>query len=412
MSKPELLFLAHRIPYPPDKGDKIRSWNILRHLAETFDVHLGAFVDDPEDRDHEAFLRTVCKQVFLLDMKPSARLPRLLNGLRTGRPLSIAAWDDRRMQDFASGLLDRGGIEHVFVFSGQMAPYALKHSGRSRMIMMDFVDIDSDKFRQYARQAKWPMTKVHEREADLLSQFEKHVARNVDASLFVSNAEAELFKSYAGSYAHTVYALHNGVDLEFFSPDADFTPLSLPGSPSLVMTGAMDYRPNIDAAIWMAKAILPLVRQRHPDATFTIVGSKPTNDVKALDTKPGVTVTGRVDDVRPYLAAADIAVAPVRIARGVQNKVLEAMAMGVPVVSTEPAFSGIDADPGRDLLVADQPSQFADAIIRLAESEADRKMLGEAGRAQMEARYSWSHQLSELDEIIERHDRDLRRHTQ
>ncbi|MBV7257105.1 TIGR03087 family PEP-CTERM/XrtA system glycosyltransferase [Pacificimonas sp. WHA3] len=408
MAKPELLFLSHRIPYPPNKGDKIRSWNVLKHLTERFDVHLGAFVDDPADREHEAFLRTVCKDVCLLDMDKAARIPRLIKGFNSDRPLSIAMWEDRRMHDFTRGLFDRGGVEHVFVFSGQMAPYVLKHTSRRRMIMMDFVDIDSDKFRQYAAQSNWLKKIVYAREAKLLEQFEKQVARVVDASLFVSEAEADLFKSYAGSYAHTVYALNNGVDLDYFSADADFAPMRLEGAPSFVLTGAMDYKPNVDAATWMVKDILPRVRKTFADASFTIVGSSPNAEVLALDKKRGVTVTGRVADVRPYVAAADIAVAPIRIARGVQNKVLEAMAMARPVVATNHAFSGIHAEPGRDLQIADSADDFAAALVALMQDPERRKTLGMAARARMDAAYSWPSQMRRLDQIIDRHDANLR----
>ncbi|MHB9878256.1 TIGR03087 family PEP-CTERM/XrtA system glycosyltransferase [Pacificimonas sp. ICDLI1SI03] len=403
MAKPELLFLSHRIPYPPDKGDKIRSWNILKHLTERFDVHLGAFVDDPADRQHEPFLRSICKDVCLLDVATGrARASRLLGGLASAKPLSIAMWEDREMHRFVRALLDRGGVDHVFLFSGQMAPYVLKHTTRRRLIVMDFVDIDSDKFRQYSRQSSWPKSKIYAREAKLLAQFEKNVARNVDASLFVSEAEAALFKSYAGSYAHTVYPLNNGVDLDYFSADADFTPMT-PGQPAFVLTGAMDYKPNIDAAIWMAKDILPRVRKTLPKAEFWVVGSSPSKEVKALGKREGISVTGRVPDVRPYVAAADIAVAPIRIARGVQNKVLEAMAMGRPVVATQHAFSGIHAEPGRDLCIADSAEDFAAQLIELMQDEVRRRDLGAAARSRMVAEYSWPHQMQRLDAIIERH---------
>ncbi|MGB3722182.1 MAG: TIGR03087 family PEP-CTERM/XrtA system glycosyltransferase [Pacificimonas sp.] len=403
MAKPQLLFLSHRIPYPPNKGDKIRSWNILKHLTERFEVHLGAFIDDPDDRQHEAFLRTVCSDVMLLDMNKAARIPRLLNGLREEKPLSVAMWEDARMHRFVRSLMDRGGVDHVFAFSSQMAPYVMKHATRRRMIMMDFVDMDSDKFTQYARGATWPKSSLYKREASLLAQFEKQVARVADASLFVSEAEADLFRSNAGSYAHTVYALNNGVDLDYFNPDADLDAAQPPGRPSLVLTGAMDYKPNIDASIWMAKDILPRVQAVLPDASFTIVGSNPTGEVNALAKLPGVDVTGRVPDVRPYLAAADIAVAPIRIARGVQNKVLEAMAMARPVVATTHAFSGIAAKPGIDLVIADDADSFAQAIIDLMADRERRETIADAGWARMTAVYSWQAQLARLDDIIHHH---------
>ena len=405
MTRPQLLFLAHRIPYPPNKGDKIRSWNILSHLAETFDVHLGAFIDDPADRRYEDVLRRVCSEVCLLETAGPQRLVRAAGAWRAGRALSVGMWDDPRMHEYVRSLCDREEIGHVYVFSSQMAPYVLPYASGRRMIMMDFVDMDSDKFRQYAEDSIWPKSALYGREAKLLARFEKQVARAVDASLFVSDEEAALFKRCSGSYAHTVYALHNGVDLDFFSPDADFEALgSGSESPALVFTGAMDYRPNIDAAVWMATEILPLVQRQLPQATFTIVGSNPAAAVQRLARRRGVRVTGRVDDVRPHIAAADISVAPIRIARGVQNKVLEAMAMAKPVVATPEAHSGISAEPGRDLIVAATAGEFVSHIVELAGDAKRRKDLGAAARERVEAEYSWPLQMALLDRLIDRHE--------
>ncbi len=397
---PNILFLAHRIPYPPDKGDKIRSWNILRHIAAGADVHLGAFVDDPDDMQHAAFLKTVCKSVKLIGLDKSDRLKRAWKGWRQNMPLSVALFSDPVMKQWVSSTIKANKIDRIFVFSSQMAPYALDHTSQERRIVMDFVDIDSDKFRQYAADEKGLKSWLYAREAKTLADFEKQVARHVDLSLFVSDAETAIFKKLAGSYGHSVDALHNGVDLEYFSPDAALEPVSMAGSPKLVFTGAMDYRPNIDAAQWFVSDVLPRVRQQHPGACFYIVGSKPSPDVMKLEDIDGVTVTGRVPDVRPYLAAADVSVAPVRIARGVQNKVLEAMAMGKAVVATEAAFSGIDAVPGRDLLVEDSAEAFAAAIDSLIHDPKRADACGAAARRRVVEGYSWASQLSKLDGFL------------
>lgn len=408
MAKPPLLFLAHRIPYPPDKGDKIRSWNILRHLAKSYEIHLGGFIDDPADLVHEDRLRETCADVFLLESNAPRRMIGAARSLVRNQPLSIALWQDDRMQRWVDRRLRGDDFQHVFAYSGQMAPYVLSHVSRRRLTIMDFVDLDSDKWRQYAAETRGPQHFIYAREAKLLAQFEKAVARQVDASLFVSDEEAILFKSYAGSYAHTVYALHNGVDLDYFLPQSKIEKSGTQntdtrGSPLIVFTGAMDYRPNIDAVTWFAEASLPLVLEEMPDAAFYIVGSKPAPDVKRLGKMTGVTVTGRVPDVRPYLRRADVAVAPMRIARGVQNKVLEAMAMGRPVVTTSRGLSGIRATGGEELLVADNAGQIADAIIQLASEPARAAEMGRAARARMELDYSWSGQLSQLDAIIAHH---------
>jgi len=401
----DILFLAHRIPYPPDKGDKIRSWNILKHIAARETVHIGAFVDDPADMAHAEVLAGICKTVKLVPMRKIDRLARALDGWQRDLPLSVALYDDKAMRSWVWERIKQDSIDRIFVFSSQMAPYALGHTSEDRRIVMDFVDIDSDKFAQYAAESRRPKSWLYAREARLLGRFEKQVARHVDVSLFVSDTEAAMFRRLAGSYAHTVEALHNGVDLAYFSASGAFDTLTLNGSPTLVFTGAMDYRPNIDAVCWFVKDVFPRVRAEHPDAAFYIVGGKPSADVQVLGGRDGVVVTGRVADVRPYLAAADVVVAPLRIARGVQNKVLEAMAMSRPVVATSAAHAGIDAEPGRDLLVRDDPIQFADAISSVMRDAAPAQLLGTNGRSAMEQRYAWPSQLAKLDQFLGIHSR-------
>lgn len=397
----DVLFLAHRIPYPPDKGDKIRSWNILKHITARARVHLGAFVDSPEDMMYEEKLSSVCKSVKLLPIEARGRLQRVLGGLQRDLPLSIALYEDKRMRRWVWECIKAYDIDRIFVFSGQMAPYALGHTSEDRRIVMDFVDVDSEKFAQYARESRWPKSWIYAREARLLGAYEKQVARHVGVSLFVSDAETALFKRLAGSYAHSVQTLHNGVDLEYFSPDASFGSVTLDGAPALVFTGAMDYRPNADAVIWFSNEVLPLVRKTWPGTVFHIVGSKPGREVKALAQHTAIRVTGRVDDVRPYLAAADMVVAPLRIARGVQNKVLEAMAMARPVIATTAAWSGIDAQPGRDLLVCDTPDDIAAAISDVVAKALPGELLGSMARRRVEQRYAWPAQLAKLDEWLD-----------
>ena len=397
MARPQLLFLAHRIPYPPDKGDKIRSWNILRHLAETYDVHLGAFVDDPADMRHLDVLRDVCADVFCIPTTGGSCKLRALKSLPGEIPLSVAMLQDPRMRAYVDDKCDAGEAETIYLFSGQMAPYALRHASRRRLILMDFVDVDSDKFRQFANTARLPMKSIYLREAKRLHQFEKQVARAVDASLFVSQDEAALFRRTAGSYAHTVHALENGVDTDFFDP-APFRAEADP-APNIIFTGAMDYLPNVEAARWLAKEILPAVRKRVPGASLTIVGARPGRDVQRL-AGAGIEVTGRVEDVRPYFGRAAVAAAPMKTARGVQNKVLEGMAMQLPVVTTPAGLSGIDAEPGRHLLVAEVTEGLAAQIAGLLEDRERARDIGEAARAHVVRRYGWAHQLSVLDSII------------
>jgi sugar transferase (PEP-CTERM/EpsH1 system associated) len=399
----DILFLAHRIPYPPDKGDKIRSWHMLRHLAARARVHLGAFVDDPADMAHADMLRSLCASVKLLPIGGPARALRAGRGLLAGAPLSVALFADAAMRRWVDTTVASNPVRGLFAFSGQMAPYVLRHV-RGRRTVMDFVDLDSEKWAQYARESRGPRAWVYAREARRLLAFEAAVAARVDATLFVSEDEAALFRARVGVAGARVHALSNGVDLAYFDPQAEFARSPVEGhdlrGPIFVFTGAMDYRPNMDAVRWFADAVWPTLTSRMPDARFLIVGSKPGPEVRALGERANIIVTGRVADVRPYVAAATMIVAPLRIARGIQNKVLEAMAMARPVVATPQAREGIDAVPGRDLAVAQDAHDFAAACRALAADPTAAAALGNAARARVVACYAWEPKLRLLDDLL------------
>lgn len=393
-----VLFLAHRIPYPPNKGDKIRSWHELRHLAARHEVHLGAFVDDPDDWQHEAVLRDICADVHLVGIHPRAARLKSLRSLFSGEPLSLGYYRSPEMGDWVRGRF-AAGIDRVFLFSSPMAQFIPLDEGRPARLVMDFVDIDSDKWRQYARLHKPPMAWVYGREARTLAAYERQVARRADACLFVSEREAELFRAMAPESGGRVHGLNNGVDHGFFTPDLLFdNPMG--EGPNLVFTGAMDYWANAEAVTWFAREVLPLIRARQPGAQFVIVGGKPTPAVQALGGIEGVTVTGRVPDVRPYIAHADLVVAPLRVARGVQNKVLEGMAMARPVVTTPQGAEGIACLPGRELWVAEGRTGFAEACLEALTSE-DRPAVMTRARARVLKSYDWAGNLAALESFLD-----------
>jgi sugar transferase (PEP-CTERM/EpsH1 system associated) len=266
---------------------------------------------------------------------------------------------------------------------------------------MDFVDVDSAKFATYAEQDKHqPLNWIHAREAKKLAAFEAEVARRVDASLFVSAAEAALFRERSGLGGDIVLAVENGIDTDRFDPALSLDNVGVGEGPLAVFTGQMDYRPNIDAVQWFVADVLPLIRKARPGARFAIVGRAPPEEVRALAVLPGVTVTGEVPDVRPWLAAADAVVAPLLLARGVQNKLLEAMAMARPVVASAAAATGIDAVDGEHLLVADDAAAMAAAVGRLFDDPAAAATMGKAARARMIARYGWDARLAPLADLL------------
>ena len=396
MTMPDLLFLAHRVPYPPDKGDKIRAWNMFRHLAQTHRMHLGCFIDDPADWEHLPTLRAMCADLACFKLDPRrARLKALLR-LRAGQPLSLGYFHDRRLQHWVDAKLADPAIERVFVFSSAVAAYAMH--AKNAMRVLDFVDVDSTKWTTYAAQARNPMRAVWAREGRTLLAFERQAAAAYDHSLFVSEHEWQHFLSLAPEAANRTGWVSNGVDLAYFSPDLTFAPPFEPSGADLVFTARMDYRPNIDAADWFARSILPALQLVRPAARFWIVGAAPTAEVKELGTLPGVQVTGRVPDTRPYIAAADVVVAPLRIARGIQNKILEAMAMARPVVATPEAFAGVRATPGRDILLASGVDDTVQHIIDVLDGR--HATLGAAGRYAVETAHQWPVTLRLLDRLF------------
>ena len=394
----ELLFLAHRIPYPPNKGDKIRSYHLLKELARSYRVHLGAFVDDPDDRRYQGKLEALCESVFLADLHPLRARVRSLSGLLHGEALSVPYYFDRRMKAWVDDLLARSSLQRIFVFSSPMSQYVMDIQGRSMRRIIDFVDVDSDKWRQYAERKSWPASWVYSREGRQLLRYEKAVADRFDASVFVSADEAALFKRQAPEVSACVDFIDNGVDHEYFSPDRDYPDPYTGDRPVLVFIGAMDYWANIDAVSWFARDVFPRIREAVANVQFFIVGARPTEEVLRLAAVPGVTVTGAVADIRPYLAHARAAVAPLRVARGIQNKVLEAMAMAVPVLATTAAMEGIEYDNPAGLQVADDARQFSSMAVQLLQGSPHRMR---ESRRWVCQRYDWGINLGKMYELFE-----------
>ncbi len=389
-----LLFLAHRIPFPPDRGDKIRGFHILQYLAKRTPVHLVAFADDAADLDPPAASTDMLASCTILPRSKSQKRAAV-EALASGKPVSLTAFASPAMQAAVDRIVPQ--VSGIYCFSGQMAQY-LPAAGPP--VVMDFVDVDSAKFAGFAADARGPMRWMMRREARLLGAFERKIAGRVSASLFVSQAEAALFRD--GGATGRILAVENGIDSATFDPAAAFANLAggkAAGdgeTPLIVFTGQMDYRPNIDAVTWFARDILPLVRQRRA-AHFAIVGRAPPPAVQAL-AGDHVIVTGAVDDVRGWVAAADVCVAPLKLARGIQNKVLEAMAMARPVVASTAAAEGIDhADTIR---VASSTQAFAEQILALLDAPQTAARLGSAARAQVIARYGWDARLAPLDALL------------
>ncbi len=393
----DLLLLIHRIPYPPNKGDKIRSYHLLKHLAQHYRVHLGTFVDDADDWQHVPHVQKMCASSHFAPLNPKLARVRSLGALLANRSLSLDYYRSRQLQNWVDGAMKQQKIDRVLIFSSAMAQYAEAYPDARRVV--DFCDVDSDKWRQYAEKKSWPMNWLYRHEARQLLAYERHVARECDASLFVSAPEADLFKELAPESVAKIGFFNNGVDTDYFSPARSYASPYPAGERAVVFTGAMDYWPNIDAVQWFAAEVFPQLRARFADVRFYIVGARPAAAVQALAQLPGVVVTGTVPDVRPYIAHAQVAVAPLRIARGIQNKVLEAMAMATPVVVSPQALEGIEAIPGTDLLLAEDAAGFVATVSALL--TVTDAAIGRVARAKVEQLYSWPSNLARIEARLE-----------
>ncbi len=397
-----LLFLTQRIPYPPIKGEKIRPLQILRYLAKHFDVHLGCLVDDPRDYEHEPVVAGLCASSHFAHLDRKLAKLTCLRGLLTGAPLSVTFYHDAGLARWVERVMAEVKPDVVFICSSNMAPYVLDLRGNDphapHVWLCDLADVDSEKWRAYSETGGLPMSWVHAREWRKTAALEARIARECEWSTFVSNEEAALFAGLQPAQAHKIRAVGSGVDHLYFNPQHSFDPPFSTDCANFVFTGTMDYPPNIDAVSWFAEAILPLIRARAPGAQFHIVGSSPSPEVQALAEMPGVFVTGRVADVRPYLAYASAGVAPMRIARGIQNKVLESMAMARPTVVTQDALTGIVAVPGSEVLLADSAEDFAQSCLQAYETGSNA--VGLAARQRVLSDFIWAEKLRGFDALL------------
>ena len=391
----DLLYLAHRIPYPPDKGEKVRAWHFLRHFAERYRIHLACFVDDPADARHIARMQEICASVSWRRLMPMRARLRSLPGIAAGRPLTQGYFHDRGLQWAIDHIVARHRPERIFVFSSAMAPYVERH--RAACTLIDMVDVDSEKWRHYAEATSGLPRLVYRREARTLLELERRAASLADRVTFVSRAEADLFRRLAPEFAARIGHVDNGVDTRYFDPDQDFAN-PFEGAPAIVFVGTMNYRPNIDAVRWFLTEVMPRLRSRLPSPAFWVVGAHPNATVRRL-AGGDVRVTGQVADVRPYLAHAAVVVAPLRIARGVQNKVLEAMAMAAPVIATPQAREGLEACRDDEIVEAGDAADFAAAIGRILEEGG--AAIGRRARRRVCRDYSWEASFAALDAQLE-----------
>ncbi len=387
-----LLYLVHRVPYPPDKGDRIRAYHLLRFLSRRANVHLACLADEPVTEETRKALASLCRRVAIFPVDKTRWLHALASVVSGHSVTEGAFWSPGLRKTLEQWSADTR-YHAAVAFSSSMVPYLRLPSFRDVPAVVDLVDVDSEKWLEYVAASRPPRRWIYALEGRRLRRLEAGLPSWARAITFVSDAEANLYRRFAPP--GPVYGIPNGVDLEYFQPQPASEELSC------VFVGALDYKPNVDGAAWFCEHVWPAVYNRHPRSKLYLVGRRPVPAVVRLGRVPGVEVVGQVPDVRPYVARAAVSVNPLRIARGVQNKVLEALAMARAVIGSPEALTGLGVEPEREVLAAATPAEWIAAVERLFADAGLRRRLGEAGRRYTEEHHRWDSCLGPFAELLE-----------
>jgi sugar transferase (PEP-CTERM/EpsH1 system associated) len=392
-----ILLLSHRVPFPPNKGEKIRTFYQLKCLSELgHQIHLFSPYEDKADLAHFNTLgKTLCTTVNAAPLKHKAL--RLVKGIAKNQSLSIANFYDKNLQQHVDLFLSDNTVDAILCTASSMAEYIFKSSvlktiNKKPLLIMDFMDVDSDKWGQYKQNSTFPMSMIYAREQYLLSKYEKRIVEQFDACYLIAQAEVTLFNQQV-IQSDKVQVMGNGLDTIAFYPAKE---KKANPYPIFLFTGVMDYKPNVDAVVWFAEKCWGDIIKQHPRARFIIAGMNPNRDVMKLVDLTGIEVTGFVDDILPYYHQADIFVAPFRLARGVQNKVLQAFSCALPVISTPMGAEGIRCQADRDILIASSPEQFIQQANKLIDQPTLAQSIGESALQIIQQHYSWPSQLLPL----------------
>ena len=388
-----ILYLCHRIPYPPNKGDKIRAFHQIRAMSEKHEVDVFTLIDDPEDLNHTAELKKYCRRLTVARVHPPLARLRALSSLFSHKPMTLPYFHSAELAAEVRNSLRGETYDRIFVYCSAMAQYI--EAVDKIPVVIDFVDVDSDKWMQYANSSRFPFSVVYRREGRLLRDLEQKICGKAACAVVSTEREAKLLREIAGPAI--VHAIPNGVDTAYF--DSAIVPPEKT-LPTIVFTGDMSYFPNQEAATYFAREVLPLIRRSITQARFIIVGRNPSRSVQRLKEVDGVEVTGFVPDVRTYLAQAHVAVAPFSIAAGIQNKILEAMSYGLPVVATSRATQGLSAVVAELVDTADTTEAMATSVVRLLLHPDSASRRGLLARERVAAEYRWDNTLNRLLSLL------------
>lgn len=388
----KILYVCHRFPFPPARGGKIRPFNMIQHLSRKHEVIVASLARSPEEAEAGRGLAQHCSDFMMARVSAPAAWARMIARLPTPRPSSMGYFYSPHLAHRINERLKRDRFDLIFVHCSSVAPYVSEVSGIPKIL--DFGDMDSQKWLEYRRFKPFPLSAGYWLEGRKMEAAEKALARRFDLCTCTTKAELDTLRGFRVPTRTDWFP--NGVDIDFFAPsEAPYDP------DAISFVGRMDYFPNQQAMLFFSNEVFPRIREKRPAATFTIVGAEPPAEIRRLAARDGITVTGTVPDVRDHVRRSAASVAPLSIARGTQNKIIECMAMGVPVVTSPEAAGGVDAVPGEHLLVARSPADYADKLLTLMTDRAGRQRLAESGRARVKTHHSWANSMARLDQIIE-----------
>ncbi|EHR42193.1 TIGR03087 family PEP-CTERM/XrtA system glycosyltransferase [Alishewanella jeotgali] len=389
----KILYLCHRFPFPPKRGGKIRPFNMISHFhRQGHQVYVASLARNAAEAAEGRGITNHCTHYFAAVVSEPWQFCRMLLRLPLLTPSSMGYFYSRDLQRHVNQLLQQHQFDLIFVHCSSVAQYVAHVTDIPKLL--DFGDMDSQKWLAYRAFKPFPLSLGYWLEGQKMLRAEKQLATRFDLCTTTTKAELATLQSYQTDVPTAWFP--NGVDSDYFRP----TPNSYENH-SLSFIGRMDYYPNQEAMLQFCRHTLPLIRQQVPDVKLYIVGAEPSKAIRDLALIPGVIVTGSVDDVRPYILHTAAMVAPLNIARGTQNKILEAMAMGVPVVCSSQAAGGIDAVAGQHFLIADTPAQYAQELCRLMLEPALRQQLSQAGRERMLSHHQWHLSMQQLDSIVQ-----------